>query len=119
MMDKLAALLEKLADVIGIQVNRLWPEVVRAFWWQQVVTAITFPLALWMLYRLAVRIAQAMPAKSNSYDEVRIPYYLLLGALTVLGGVLLICVLIGFGGTVAALINPEGAFVLQKLKGRP
>ena len=115
-MDKFAQLLEQLARLVGIQVERLWPRVVRVYWIKALgelligpIIAVITMLPGWSLLGWA----WALPARSY-YDGNPLPFLPGIILMTV-GALTLLVWLLSIPGNVAALIDPEAAFVENTL----
>ncbi len=117
-MDKFATLLEQLAKVVGIQIERLWPEVIKVYWVTTLIDVVMWPpilIIVGLLVRHILRLGLAI--KNDAYGwpgskaALIIPA-IIAGSAVAVGAIIYFALLSGMLG---ALINPEASYVMEQL----
>ena len=113
-MEKLLELMTAGAAKLGMEASRVYPELIRLWWWQNLAEAV----AMLLLVLAAVEVGRRCLRTAIAADDesAGIPAFIvaIISAITVLVGT--IGILINFSGWVAALAAPEASLLLQSAK---
>ena len=113
-MEKLLELMTAGAAKLGMEASRVYPELIRLWWWQNLAEAV----AMLLLVLAAVEVGRrCLKTAIDAADEsAAIPAFIvaIISAITVLVGT--IGIIINFSGWVAALAAPEASLLLQGAK---
>lgn len=118
-MNKIAEMLEKFAGLVGVQVERLWPEMVRAWWLQQVFNLTCMPILiaglLWLGIRMGSGARQSFKSPRGDQDGPGIAYAIASVCLCGSAAIFSMIYVSYFGIMVATLWYPEATYVQHLL----
>ena len=114
-MDKFAELLGKFAGAVGVQVERLWPQVVYVYWLRSAIDLLVTPLLIVALLAACKILARKAMTAGCANDDREFFF----GVAAIISGVVgtAICFVyfIFLSTLISAVIAPEAAFVLERL----
>lgn len=118
-MDKLAELIGKLAVTVGVQVERLWPQIVYVYWLRSLVEIASTPPLILLLFFAAAKVwARAQRLGKDHFGGLSESAMIMsVGAvvLVVGGSILSFIYLAALPGLIATVVAPEASFVLNRL----
>ena len=118
-MDQIAGLLEKFAIVVGVQINRLWPEMVRVYWIRAIIDLALMPVLIAALLVAGLKMAKiASACFDGSYDHEAkgITFAISAGLVGLAGTIIGLVYVFSLGTMVAAIWYPEATCVNSLLE---
>lgn len=113
-MEKLAEVLARVAEQLGMKASELWPKVVLYHWVVSVIQAVALPVALGVTVAVWWRCFQRVSDSHYDFDEA--PMY---GVGAVVGGilgiVLVLMFFLNYSFILASVISPEAGLVYKVL----
>jgi hypothetical protein len=104
----------KITEGIGVQAERLWPKIMKAFWAQKLgilIVMVIIGAVIWHYDRKFMKSLWAFNPKGDEGFELAKFFGII--ALTAIPIAYLICVMMWVPSTVAGLISPEGQFIIE------
>lgn len=112
-MDKFAELLTNLSSVVGMQVERLWPQVVYLYWLRAIIDLGLVSASSVLVCGLSFYLLRRGVQRRNGDNE---DFFIVFGALTGLAAMfIVVALLISAPDLIGRIVAPEASFVLNKL----
>jgi len=118
-MDKVVELLEKFASLAGFQVERLWPQLVRVFWLENLLDLLLTPVIVFVLSVAALKFLRKSKEADDlpgDHDAAAMLYWVVSTVLAIVVFGIGFVYIFNIGSMLAAVVYPEASYVQSLLK---